>query len=180
MAYPVTLTNFIQRALAKVSTEEDKELMREAIKDIIAKTISNNKLWTCNWNARKIPTVLELRSKTSSPLTKRPLPYPSLPHDGEEFLTESHKAKRMKRFTEEDSSSRYSPVAVKTKFQRRKEILQNLKPTNTNSKQVVIVGTSTILEKSFYRQTGEPDPSLIRPEWVLRKSLKLIKTKWKK
>ena len=40
-------------------------------------------------------------------------------------------------------------------------------------------GTSTALEKPYLRLTKEPDPSMIRPEPILKKSLKMVLDKWK-
>ena len=42
-----------------------------------------------------------------------------------------------------------------------------------------IVGSSTDLEKKFFRLTSAPDVSLIRPLEVLKKSLKLVTDKWR-
>jgi hypothetical protein len=41
-------------------------------------------------------------------------------------------------------------------------------------------GTSMELEKPYVRLTREPDPSMIRPESVLKQSLEMILDKWKK
>ena len=35
------------------------------------------------------------------------------------------------------------------------------------------------LEKSYFRLTSAPDPSDVRPEEVLQKTLKLMKLKWR-
>jgi hypothetical protein len=35
-----------------------------------------------------------------------------------------------------------------------------------------------VLEKSYFRLTTVPDPTTVRPEEVLKKSLKMIKKKW--
>lgn len=43
----------------------------------------------------------------------------------------------------------------------------------------LVVGTNMELEKKYVRSMQEPQPSEIRPEYVLKKSLKLIIDKWK-
>lgn len=43
-----------------------------------------------------------------------------------------------------------------------------------------IVGTCTNLEKPYFRLGADPDPAKVRPEHVLKQSLKMLKNKWKK
>jgi len=40
-------------------------------------------------------------------------------------------------------------------------------------------GTCQDLEKQYLRLTTMPDPSQVRPESILKKSLKMLKKKWK-
>lgn len=42
-----------------------------------------------------------------------------------------------------------------------------------------VVGTNQSLEKQYFRLTSAPDPADVRPEEVLRQSLKWISQKWK-
>lgn len=42
-----------------------------------------------------------------------------------------------------------------------------------------IKGTCRKLEKEYFRLSGAPDPTLVRPEEILQKALKLMKKKWK-
>jgi len=44
---------------------------------------------------------------------------------------------------------------------------------------ITIKGTSTNLEKAYFRLTSAPDPSDVRPEPILKKALKMLKKKWK-
>lgn len=43
-----------------------------------------------------------------------------------------------------------------------------------------VVGTCETLEKSYLRLTAPPKPEIVRPERVLRKTLELLKKKWRK
>lgn len=42
-----------------------------------------------------------------------------------------------------------------------------------------IVGTCTNLEKPYFRLGADPDPAKVRPEHILKQSLKMLKKKWK-
>lgn len=43
-----------------------------------------------------------------------------------------------------------------------------------------VVGTCTTLEKRYLRLTAAPIPSLVRPEYILKQTMELLKKKWKK
>lgn len=43
-----------------------------------------------------------------------------------------------------------------------------------------LIGTNTSLEKEYFRLTTAPVPSQVRPEYILRETLDLLKKKWKK
>ncbi|CAL3971538.1 unnamed protein product [Diplocarpon coronariae] len=43
-----------------------------------------------------------------------------------------------------------------------------------------VVGTCQVLEKQYFRLTSAPVPSQVRPEYILRQTLDLLKKKWKK
>ncbi len=44
---------------------------------------------------------------------------------------------------------------------------------------MTIKGTSTALEKEYFRLTRVPDPSTVRPEAVLKQSFQMVKERWK-
>ncbi|KAH8593519.1 SAC3/GANP/Nin1/mts3/eIF-3 p25 family-domain-containing protein [Bisporella sp. PMI_857] len=43
-----------------------------------------------------------------------------------------------------------------------------------------VVGTCQTLEKRYFRLTSAPNPSHVRPEYILKESLELLKKKWRK
>lgn len=55
----------------------------------------------------------------------------------------------------------------------------NLNSLEELTKNTIIIGTCQDLEKQYLRLTTIPDPSQVRPESVLKKSLKMLKEKWK-
>lgn len=49
---------------------------------------------------------------------------------------------------------------------------------NEMAKHLTIKGTCTVVEKVYYRLTSAPDPADVRPEPVLKQTLKMLKSKW--
>lgn len=74
----------------------------------------------------------------------------------------SKKLKRLERFKKDNEGS----------------LLNNISIDKGQSKNI-IVGRCTDLEKPYFRLGGVPDPNKVRPESVLKKSLKMLKNKWK-
>lgn len=58
---------------------------------------------------------------------------------------------------------------------------ERVKETNIDEliKNNIVIGTCTDLEKQYLRLTTLPNPSQVRPEHILKKSLKMLKKKWK-
>ena len=50
----------------------------------------------------------------------------------------------------------------------------------STTQQSSVVGISTSLEKAYFRLTSEPDPSSVRPEYILKQSLEFVLSKWEK
>ena len=63
----------------------------------------------------------------------------------------------------------------------KEDKIQNNKEINIEeiAKNNIIIGTCTDLEKQYLRLTTLPNPSQVRPEHILKKSLKMLKKKWK-
>ena len=62
--------------------------------------------------------------------------------------------------------------------QQKQQLLQSQDMSEFDMESLKIVGTSSKLEKDYLRLTSAPHPSVVRPESVLWKALKLIKDKW--
>ncbi|KAK3061114.1 hypothetical protein LTS18_006995 [Coniosporium uncinatum] len=76
--------------------------------------------------------------------------------------------KRQKRFNLDNSGSK-SPAPWR-----------NARTSSPEPDQGPIVGTCEKLEKSYLRLTAPPKPDIVRPLHVLRKTLELLKKKWRK
>lgn len=136
----------------KVSTEEEQNLMRQELHKIISQAIANNKMWTFNWNVKKIPKIKKQYQNVNVTLGKRIRDVSE--EFNTEFLNDSHKEKRVKRF--DTTSPQKQPTAGrKPKFLRKKENFKKRGYNNNtidNDGDIAMVGTCTMLEKDFYRQ----------------------------
>lgn len=77
--------------------------------------------------------------------------------------------KRRRRF-EQDKPAKYSP--------RRQSESDEEDPSSSDNGPVI--GTSTKLEKNYFRLTSPPKPEEVRPQHILEQTLEVLKSKWKK
>ena len=93
------------------------------------------------------------------------------------------RAKRAERFElDKDNTNNNNNLHKKRKLAN---ILPMALINNTNGfseedfATLVVSGTCTKLEKEYFRLTSPPDPSTVRPEYILRKHLNNLKEQWK-
>ena len=82
---------------------------------------------------------------------------------------------------DKDNSSTllHAPRSNRKKGQKQQQqLLQSQDMSEFDMESLKIVGTCVKLEKDYLRLTSAPHPSVVRPESVLWKALKLIKDKW--
>jgi hypothetical protein len=73
----------------------------------------------------------------------------------------------------------HAPRSNRKKGQKQQQqLLQSQDMSEFDMESLKIVGTCVKLEKDYLRLTSAPHPSVVRPESVLWKALKLIKEKW--
>ena len=91
-------------------------------------------------------------------------------------------SKKQKKKEKEMMSSFPNTEEEKQKVNERKnrfKTKRTISITRENEPARVIVGTCASLEKKYFRLTTAPDPSQIRPEYVLKDAVEMLKEKWK-
>lgn len=73
----------------------------------------------------------------------------------------------------EEERQYISPVREDKVLPNREITIEEIAKTH------IIIGTCTDLEKQYLRLTTLPNASQVRPEQILKKSLKMLKKKWK-
>ena len=104
--------------------------------------------------------------------------------DNEEVVSRKN---RLSRFSNEldNSPSKKSAGKGKGRGKKKGKIIETaVIPTTTaplteeELENMKVVGTCHKLEKDYFRLTSAPDPSTVRPQHILRKSLAFVKKKW--
>jgi hypothetical protein len=125
-----------------------------------------------------IKKVKKQKSNNSSPLVSiKSLPIVEKVKEpiDEEAL---RKEQRRTRFEQEQREALERMKKRQTSPPRRQLKDLNLDTLEWNDQ--AIIGTCAELEKPYLRLTTRPDPSTVRPEKILKKTLDLLKQKWKK
>jgi hypothetical protein len=125
-----------------------------------------------------IKKVKKQKSNNGSPVVSiKPLPIVEKVQEpvDEEAL---RKEQRRTRFEQEQKDALERMKKRQTSPPRRQLKDLNLETLEWND--LVIIGTCAELEKPYLRLTTRPDPSTVRPEKILKKTLELLKQKWKK
>ncbi|KAJ3025819.1 hypothetical protein HK097_006588, partial [Rhizophlyctis rosea] len=130
---------------------------------------------------------------SSSPLSYVPLSSSDSDQEPDELLKKlppsqrkaelSKREERAKRFKSAQDELQRSKAAQRRQSERARDAFLAAgaegNPDVIDWDEYTIVGTSQTLEKKYLRLTSAPDPGNVRPLKVLRKTLELLKQKWK-
>ncbi|GJJ71577.1 SAC3 family protein LENG8/THP3 [Entomortierella parvispora] len=163
--WPQSLKDYVQRVFEAIA-EEDQDAAQIDLKNLVAKYHAQNMLWTVDWDAMEVPSKYKKRK------SRRASDSPELETMGSE--ERARREKRMRRF--EDQLEDKPPVKKPVRVQYAPPVFNS---DVIDWDEYTIVGTSTKLEKNYLRLTSAPDPSTVRPVSVLKKTLELLKDKWR-
>ena len=181
--FPPSLQNYITRAFQRCKNNEDIEKCHKILMSIMENTMNKKDMMTRDWDSFPLPDISK-DIKPSQPI-----------HN----INNQHQKYNSNNNSNNDLSSYYEfSTAKQNKKNNRTNNIQyqygvlgstSSSSMSTNSLSEMqkaiesykpIIGTCTDLEKTYYRMTEHPDPSQVRPEYILKKSLKMLTEKWKK
>lgn len=186
-----------------------RQEMEVQLKETISRATDSGQLHDIDWDAMPLPQDLikEARTKQLENLKIRDDPRPGKKRKSLDMEDPDHDSRsattapwlrnslefRSTKAAANDSRLPDEPLA-KSKYQKANEKRQKRQERfNYNGSKASpprsptppppagpVVGTCENLEKSYLRLTAPPKPEVVRPERVLRKTLELLKKKWRK
>lgn len=164
------LQKYIHRSYEKCKSENDRQKCQKALLKIINAALKKGDLNTRDWNKFPLPVLPNETNEDVGLKTEKIV------------LTEQelkNREKRKGRFEEKlqpnhgENLEIWNSNQYPSPWETKSQVSTIVKP------QQKFVGTCTNLEKPYLRLTTVPDPSQIRPESILNKSLQMLKMKWK-
>jgi len=161
------MKKYVERCFASCRSAIDRDEMESVLRDKIKNAIGDGSVARVNWVIMPIPALTSI-SKDKN--TKA-----SVPSAGNELNKLSERARRF------DADAR----AFQLQQERNRAALQNVSVADNQSHVIdwdeyTIVGTCQALEKPYLRLTSAPDPATVRPLPVLKKTLAMLKDRWRR
>jgi hypothetical protein len=182
-----SLQNYIIRAYDKCKNDLDKIKCKKALLKTITGATMKGDLKSRDFSKFALP-VLPSEEKADTDkfieeMNKNPLNKNNKSANNNNYISNNYF--QNKKTNEKDITIKtYNNTNVNITNLSSNKRTQNSLSNNLNSleeltKNTIIIGTCQELEKQYLRLTTIPDPSQVRPESVLKKSLKILKEKWK-
>ena len=191
--FPPSLQNYITRAFQRCKNNDDIEKCQKILMNIMESTMSKKDMLTRDWDSYPLPDFSK-EVKTQSHHQSN-----NNNNSDSNYNSNNHYNDNKKQNNKNDLSSYYEYSTTKQSKKPKNQIQYQygILPSNSSSSTSTssfsmseiqkniesfkpIIGTCTDLEKTYYRMTEHPDPSHVRPEHILKKSLKMLSEKWKR
>lgn len=175
--WPPSLTDFVSNTfrMAETLPGPTAKLVHEQLDFLVYSAAKDNKLWTNNWAAQRIPaldSLAPLALHQDIPGAQLNNGSASLAHEHSRTATSPYKASS-KKFDSQDRKRKRAE-----RFSAQQTVAPYVSTDEISMKE--IVGTLTALEKRYLRLTSEPNPAVVRPEHVIRKCLPFVVNKYRK
>ena len=205
---PDSVRKFIVRGYAKCYTEMEKDYMRNLLRQVVEMSKVSGQILTKKWDEMELPKLpreiqhptLTIPAKHGSAsiiavnnipgvpstipspskiLFKPPAAAPPKPVSQEEAQRRNERKTRFSQQQAQPSDFSNNPIVTASKNGHKGNSSAARTEDDPATLDFGIKGTCTKLEKEYFRLSGAPDPSTVRPEEVLKKTLKMLKQKWK-
>ncbi|KAI9256952.1 SAC3/GANP/Nin1/mts3/eIF-3 p25 family-domain-containing protein [Sporodiniella umbellata] len=167
-AWPASLKQYVQDVFTNCLPGKRDEAEMQ-LRNLITEGHKAGTLLTTDWSEVDLPSAClpsKKKKKSQQNTKKKPVISAHVLNDEEE----AKRLRRLRRF-EEDAAQHKSEnmAAAMQQVQLEGPIVSD-----------TVIGTSTKLEKQYLRLTSAPDPTTVRPLFILKQTLELLREKWKK
>ncbi|ANZ78124.1 BA75_04404T0 [Komagataella pastoris] len=174
--WPSALESFVSHCFQRSNVEsfspsKKKELQKQ-LTQIINLAILENKLDSNNWSKQKLPIFGEVR-ELELEQKMRAVP-PNCVSTGRSDLMHQKAVQPPQPFVPTENQQKKKSRELRFKITKKSSSSRQT-ACDLNSK---LVGTNTSIEKDYYRLTSHPDPSMVRPLPILKKSLQHLYAKY--
>lgn len=199
---PQAMQEFIRRSFLKCLNADDRAEMEKQVSHIVRVARLKDELKTKDWRNCPLPTLNREKIAAAMPKPEARIKMPAKSNHGSNSLTYLSQSQQQRPAPKKIELLKKSAPVKKVKL----EIVDDPKKLKSRQERFVVSestvkkapvsfskvdetealarykvqGTSTAIEKQFLRLTSEPDPSTVRPEPILKKSLKHVISRWKK
>ncbi|GAA93541.1 uncharacterized protein L969DRAFT_95810 [Mixia osmundae IAM 14324] len=196
--WPPALKAFVNDAFSRC-TDQNKAKVEAELKAVIHSAFSSQKLWSTDWSSVRLASLdtpppppsssdvtplvgsgLKRKKEIKMPKGKLASATPDMPEDID------RREKRSRRFNNDQAIPSNVGASTSTHYAHSNGYNSPMGSRSIEADANVIdwdretiVGTSTQLEKPYLRLTTVPNPATIRPLPVLRRTLEMLKTKWR-
>ncbi|KAK4517776.1 Lipoyl synthase, mitochondrial (Lipoate synthase) (LS) (Lip-syn) (Lipoic acid synthase) [Mucor velutinosus] len=181
--WPTSLKEYVANAFSNCLPNM-KTTLETQLKAIIKQAKNTNMMDVIDWNSRDLPSAcittnnpngVDLFHKQAKIGTKK-----TASTIGNIELTPAEERKRQLRAMRFQNDVPATPATVEPARKKKKAftpiVWGNEAEADMND---VIVGTSTELEKPYFRLTSAADPATVRPLNILKKAFKMLRQKWR-
>ncbi|CAO3677593.1 unnamed protein product [Umbelopsis ramanniana] len=173
--FPPQLKEYVQSCFQNCLPAK-RSIVEEELKERIETAFEAGALQSTDWNEMPLPTGCKTRAnpKSSKMTVQLASGLPKFKTGGIIPVKETQQElyKRESRQLRFQTSATPSPPPRQFAGTKRSA-------SSPDTSGEAIVGTSTVLEKSYLRLTSAADPAMVRPVPILRKTLNLLKKKWR-
>jgi hypothetical protein len=176
-SWPPSLRAYVGRAFSICVEDAERNQMEKLLKAKISAALADNSILQRAWDQEPLPSLQDEVAIVEAPQMgkkKKRLVTANL----NSKMEKEKRQKRSLRFKQHQ----HQATPGRSKLRSRPSLYDASLSTDgeeVNWDALTIRGTSQALEKPYLRLTSAPDPSTVRPEPVLKKSLKMIKSKWR-
>ncbi|ELU09593.1 hypothetical protein CAPTEDRAFT_184770 [Capitella teleta] len=174
--WPQSLKVYVERCFASVKSDTEKDTMEKLLRDKLTAVFNSKTVDTIDWANEPLPEKVCESVVFAYGIIRDVIRWQMVyeePQGNEKLM------KRADRFGDMLATKKARQTPLNLQVNTYVVCHNNLDDDMDWNDGCNIVGTSSSLEKQYFRLTSAPDPSTVRPVEVLRKSLLMVKHHWK-